>query len=588
MFEININGNIVKAKAGETILEVSQRHGFHIPTLCHLNLHDMDYTNHPVSCRICMVEVVENGNSRLVPSCDTRVKEGMIVKTDSIKAVNARRTVMELMLSNHPQDCLYCSRSTNCDLQTLANEMNIRKNRFEGKKSDFGIDATSKSIVKDLDKCILCRRCESVCAEVQTVDIYSAVNRGFETVIAPAFNDSLQDTPCTFCGQCVSVCPTGALTEVSHIDKVWNALHDEDQIVVVQTAPAVRVAIAEEFGAEPGTITTGKMVSSLKNLGFDFVFDTNWGADLTIMEEAHEILQRLDGEGQLPILTSCCPAWVKFIEHQFPALIDIPSTCKSPQQMFGAMTKTYFAKKLGIPSEKIHVVAVMPCIAKKYEADRPELEYAGNHDVDSVISIRELALMIKEAGLDYLSLEEAEFDNPLGESTGAGQIFGSTGGVLEAALRTVGSWLTDDQLPSLDFNSVRGLEGIKEATININGREIKVAAASGLGNTRKLLEKVESGENEYDIIEIMACPGGCIAGGGQPYHHGDRSIVQKRMDAIYEIDAGDAIRESHKNPYIIEVYKEFLGEPGSHLAHELLHTHYTKREKVKNAEYKPE
>ncbi|MEG0569285.1 MAG: [Fe-Fe] hydrogenase large subunit C-terminal domain-containing protein, partial [Erysipelotrichales bacterium] len=380
MIKVNINGKECEAQDGETILEVSTRYGYHIPTLCHLNLHDMDYCNHPVSCRICMVEVEDARGSRLVPSCDTYVAEGLKISTDSAKSINARRTVMELMLSDHPQDCLYCSRSTDCDLQRLANELNIRKNRFEGKTSNFGIDASSKSIVKDLDKCILCRRCETICSEVQTVDVYSALNRGFDTVIGPAFNDSLQDTACTFCGQCVSVCPTAALTEVSAVDKLWNAINDEDKIVVVQTAPAVRVAIAEEFGADPGTISTGQMVTALRRLGFSYVFDTNWGADLTIMEEANEVLDRINGNGRLPILTSCCPAWVKFIEHQFPNLIDVPSTCKSPHEMFGAMAKTYFAEKLGVDPSKVYVASVMPCVAKKYESDRPELSVEDNSD----------------------------------------------------------------------------------------------------------------------------------------------------------------------------------------------------------------
>ncbi len=577
MIKVKINGVEYDASPEETILEVSKRNGYHIPTLCHLNMHDMNYQNHPVSCRICMVEVDEGRGNRLVPSCDTYVKEGMSISTDSKNSIAARRTVMELMLSDHPQDCLYCNRSTNCDLQRLAHELNIKTNRFNGKHSSYGVDATSKSIVKDLDKCILCRRCESICAEVQTVNVYSAVNRGFETIIAPAFNDSLQDTECTFCGQCVSVCPTAALTEISHVDKVWNALNDEEKVVIVQTAPAVRVAIAEEFGAEPGTISTGKMVTALKRLGFNYVFDTNWGADLTIMEEAHEVLERIKGNGRLPILTSCCPAWIKFIEHQFPSLIDIPSTCKSPHEMFGAITKTYFAQKLNIDPEKIYVVSVMPCVAKKYEADRPELSVDDKDDVDAVVTTRELAAMIKEAGINYLALEDLDFDDPLGESTGAAQIFGTTGGVLEAALRTVAAWLSEEKLPSLDFHAIRGLEGIKEAEIEIAGQKIRVAAASGLGNARKLLEKIETGENEYHVIEIMACPAGCIAGGGQPYHYGDRSIVTKRMNATYEIDSDKEIRESHLNPNIIKVYEEFLGEPGGHLSHKLLHTHYIKR-----------
>ena len=578
MFNITINGKVCEAEKEETILAVAKRNGFHIPTLCYLNLHDMDYCNKPVSCRVCMVEVTQRGMSRLVPSCDTFVAEGMEISTDSKAAINARRTVMELMLSNHPQDCLYCSRSTDCDLQTLAYDLNIRGNRYEGKKSNYGVDATSKSIVKDLDKCILCRRCETVCSNVQTVDVYSAVNRGFETVIAPAFNDSMQDTACTFCGQCLSVCPTNALSEINNVDLVWNAINNDEKTVIVQTAPAVRVAIAEEFGAPAGTESTGKMVTSLRRLGFDQVFDTDWAADLTIMEEATEVLDRIGGNGRLPILTSCCPAWVKFIEHQFPSLIDIPSTCKSPHEMLGAVAKSYYAEKIGVDPKNIYVVSVMPCVAKKYEAARPELSVDDNPDVDCVITTRELALMIKEAGINYMELEDQDFDSPLGESTGAGDIFGATGGVLEAALRTVSAWVTKDENPAnLDFKAVRGLEGIKEAELDLAGTKVKVAAASGLGNARKLLEKIESGESEYHVIEIMACPGGCIAGGGQPFNHGDRSIIDKRMKSIYKIDTDKKLRESHKNPDIIKIYDEFLGKPGGEKSHKLLHTHYTER-----------
>lgn len=580
MFKVYINNQEFEANQNDTILEVANKNGFHIPTLCHLNLHDMDYCNHPVSCRICMVEIDDGKTNRLVPACDTYVSENMKIEIDSLKAIKARRTVMELLLSNHPQDCLYCNRSTNCDLQKLSHELNIKSNRFEGKRSNLGKDTSSLSIVKDLDKCILCRRCESICANVQSVNVYSAINRGFDTVIAPAFNDSLQHTSCTFCGQCVSVCPTAALTEVNHVDKVWQLINDQDKIVVVQTAPAVRVAIAEEFGADPGTITTGKMVAALRRMGFDYIFDTNWGADLTIMEEAHEVVERLNGKGKLPILTSCCPGWIKFIEHQFPNLIDIPSSCKSPHEMQGAISKTYFAKKLGVDPSKIVVVSIMPCVAKKYEAARPELSVEGKSDVDSVITTRELAAMIKEAGINYLDLKDEAFDNPLGESTGAAAIFGATGGVLEAALRTAASWLSDDNVTSLDYKDIRGLDGIKEATIEIAGTKLKVAAAHGLGNARKLLEKIESGENEYHVIEIMACPGGCVAGGGQPYHHGDRQVIKQRLDSLYKIDTDMVIRESHKNPDIIKIYEEFLEEPGSHISHKLLHTHYFERELI--------
>lgn len=584
MITVNINGKNFEAQEGETILELSKRNGYHIPTLCHLNLHDMNYCNHPVSCRICMVEVEDARGKRLVPSCDTFVADGLKVSTDSKRAITTRRTVLELMLSNHPQDCLYCDRNSKCELQDLASEFNMRKNRFEGKTSNFGVDMTSKSIVKDLDKCILCRRCETICREVQTVDIYSAVGRGFDTVIAPAFNDSLQDTPCTFCGQCVSVCPTAALSEVNQIDKLWDALANDDKVVIVQTAPAVRVAVAEEFGAEPGTVSTGKMVTALKRLGFDQVFDTNWAADITIMEEATEILSRLNGNGRLPILTSCCPAWIKFIEHQFPNLIDIPSTCKSPHEMFGALAKSYYAQKIGVDPSKIVVVSVMPCVAKKYESARPELGNDQLSDVDIVITTREFAHMVKEAGINYMDLDDCEFDNPMGESTGAAQIFGTTGGVLEAALRTVADWLGESNGVALEFKGIRGLAGVKEATVSVAGRDIKVAAAHGLGEARKVLEMVESGDIHYDIIEIMACPGGCIAGGGQPFNKGDRDVISKRMESMYNIDDSSKIRMSHKNPDVIKIYEDFIGEPGGKVAHELLHTHFVERKIVKEEE----
>ncbi|MFV0499895.1 MAG: NADH-dependent [FeFe] hydrogenase, group A6 [Bacilli bacterium] len=573
--KIKLNGIEFNANKGDTILDVASKNGFHVPTLCHLKLDDMCYENKPVSCRICMVEILSNNT--LVPACGTEVYDGLEVDIDSSKAINARRTNMELLLSNHPNDCLFCDRSTNCDLQKMAFDLNVRNVRYKGERSNYGVDKSSRSIIKNLDKCILCRRCESICSKVQTVDVYSDIHRGFETVIAPAFNSPLHETTCTFCGQCVSVCPTAALTEVNNVDKVWDAINDDNKVVLVQTAPAVRVAIAEEFGAPAGSPSTGQMVASLRRIGFDYVFDTNWAADLTIMEEANEIMNRLNGNGKLPILTSCCPAWVKFIEHQFPSLIDIPSSCKSPHEMFGAIAKTYFAKKMNIPSENIVVVSVMPCVAKKYEAARSELETRGNKDVDLVITTREFARMVKEAGISYLELPKEEFDNPLGASSGAGQIFGSTGGVLEAALRTVSSWLGDDSDDSLTFEAVRGLEGIKESSIMVGDREVRVAAAHGLGNARKLLEKIENGENLYDVIEIMACPGGCIAGGGQPYHHGNRDVIRKRMESMYAIDDKKLIRRSHENGDIKRVYKDYLGEVGGEKAHDLLHTHYKKR-----------
>jgi NADH-quinone oxidoreductase subunit G len=419
-----------------------------------------------------------------------------------------------------------------------------------------------------------------MCNKVQTVNVLSGVERGFKTVVSPAFNLPMIDTACTFCGQCVAVCPTAALTEVNNIPKVWGALKDKDKFVIVQTAPAVRVALGEEFGMEPGTSVTGQMVSALRALGFNKVFDTDFAADLTIMEEATEFIHRLEHGGRLPILTSCCPGWVKFFEHQFPDLLDIPSTCKSPHEMFGAIAKTYLAEKLGLDPKNIVVVSIMPCLAKKYEAARPELSNVGSPDVDIVITTRELAKMLREAGIDFTSLENSEFDNPLGESTGASVIFGTTGGVLEAALRTAYEWLTKQSLGNVEFHPLRGMDGVKEASIKINDIDVNVAVAHGLGNARKILEAIQSGKANYHAIEIMACPGGCIGGGGQPYIHGDIEILKKRAEGLYNEDLGKLRRKSHENEAVQKLYQEFLGEPYSEKAHELLHTHYVKREKI--------
>lgn len=445
--------------------------------------------------------------------------------------------------------------------------------------SEYPIDKSSYSIVRNMDKCVLCRRCETVCNNVQTVNVLSAVGRGFDTVVGTAFDLPIHETTCTFCGQCLAVCPTAALTEVNNVSKVWNAINSK-KYVVVQTAPAVRVALGEEFGMEPGTVVTGKMAAALRTLGFDKVFDTDFAADLTIMEEASEFVHRLEHGGKLPILTSCCPGWVKFFEHQFSDMLDIPSSCKSPHEMFGAVAKTYLAEKLDVKPEDMIVVSVMPCVAKKYESARPELGHGGTKDVDIVITTRELAQMIKEAGINFNELEDQDFDNPLGESTGASVIFGTTGGVIEAALRTAYEWLTKETLENVEFEALRGLDGTKEATVNINGQDIKIAVTHGLGNARALLEKIRAGEAEYHAIEIMACPGGCIGGGGQPYHHGDLSILSRRIEGIYSEDRSKTIRKSHENPMIKQLYTEYLGEPYGHKAHELLHTTYTARQKM--------
>ncbi|MBE6069489.1 MAG: 2Fe-2S iron-sulfur cluster binding domain-containing protein [Clostridium lundense] len=575
LVNITINNKEFQVQEGTTILNAAKELNINIPTLCHFHLHDNKTENHPGSCRVCVVEV--EGRRNLAPACCTPITPGMVVKTNSIKAIKARRTMVELLLSDHPQDCLLCEKNTDCELQKLAAEMGIREIKYKGEKSKYPVDNSSYSIVRDLDKCILCRRCVTMCNKVQTVGVLSAIDRGFETIIAPAFSAPMLETNCTFCGQCVAVCPTGALTEANNTSKVWNVLNNEKKTVIVQTAPAVRAALGEEFGLEPGTAVTGKMVAALRSLGFDQVFDTDFAADLTIMEEASELIHRLEHGGTLPMLTSCCPGWINFFEHQFHDLLDIPSSCKSPQQMFGAIAKTYFAQKMGIDPKDLVVVSVMPCLAKKYEAARPEMGTNGIPDVDLVISTRELAKMIKEAGIDFNSLDEENFDSPLGESTGAGVIFGTTGGVMEAALRTAYEWITGEELADVEFANVRGAEGIREATISIKDTEVKVAMASGLGNARELLEKIREGKEQYHMIEIMACPGGCIDGGGQPYIRGNTDIIKKRRVALYTEDRNKTLRKSHENPFIQELYKDFLGKPYGEKAHELLHTTYIKR-----------
>lgn len=583
MLNLTVDGKQVQVPENATILAAAKSVGVDIPTLCHLNLHNINYVNKSASCRICVVEV--EGRRNLAPACATPVTEGMVVKTNSIKALNARKTVLELMLSDHPKDCLACAKSGECELQDLAEKFGIREVKYQGKESTYRKDF-SPSIIRDMDKCIMCRRCETMCNEVQTVGVLSGINRGFESVVAPAFEMNLEDSTCTYCGQCVAVCPVGALTEKDHTWSVVEALADPDKVVVVQTAPAVRAALGEEFGMEPGTLVTGKMAAALRRLGFDKVFDTDFAADLTIMEEGTEFLERLnkylagDSSVKMPILTSCCPGWVKFFEHQFPELIDVPSTAKSPQQMFGAIAKSYFAEKMNIPREKMVVVSVMPCLAKKYEASRDEFKVNGNPDVDISISTRELARLIKKFNIDFNTLPEEEFDNPLGESTGAGVIFGATGGVIEAAVRTAYEIQTGTSLEKVDFEQLRGLEGVRKATVKVGDLELSIGIANGLGNARKLLEDIELGKEKFHAIEIMACPGGCIGGGGQPYHHGNMSILKKRAEAIYREDAGKPIRKSHENPYIKELYEKYLGKPCGEKSHELLHTHYFAKNKV--------
>lgn len=577
MKKVNITINDMKISVPEnyTVLEAAREVNVEIPTLCHLNLHDLKAVNRSASCRVCVVEV--EGRGPLSPSCSTYVNEGMVIKTNTPRSVKARRTMVELLLSDHPKDCLTCEKNQKCDLQKLAANLGVREIEYVGEESTYEKDKSSYSIYRNLDKCVLCRRCETMCNEVQTCGILSGIDRGFETVVGPAFGLPMIETMCTFCGQCVAVCPTAALTEISNVRQVWDAINDPEKHVVVQTAPAVRVALGEEFGMDVGTIVTGKMVAALRRMGFDQIFDTDFAADLTIVEEASEFIHRVQHGGTLPILTSCCPAWVKFFEHQFPDLLDIPSTCKSPHEMFGAVVKTYYAEKFNIDPKKIVVVSVMPCLAKKYEAARPELNTEGLQNVDYVISTREAAAMIKEAGISFVDLPDEEFDNPLGESTGAGVIFGATGGVIEAALRTAADWLTGESLEKIDYHQLRGLEGIREGNVKIGDTEFKIGIAHGLGNARKLLEDIRAGKVKYHAIEIMACPGGCIGGGGQPYHMGDSEIIKKRAEAIYREDKGKAKRKSHENADVIELYKEFLGEFYGEKAHELLHTSYHKR-----------
>ncbi|MDF2519484.1 MAG: NADH:ubiquinone oxidoreductase [Clostridia bacterium] len=575
---LTINGLPVEADKGMTIVDAAKIVNITIPTLCHLNIHDIKMVNRTASCRVCLVEV--KGRRNLAPACATEVVEGMEVRTDTLRAVKARRTMVELLLSDHPTDCLVCERNQNCQLQKIAAELGIRKIKYEGVRSNHTKDSTSDALYRNPDKCIKCRRCETMCNEVQTVGIYSAVQKGFETIVSPAFGLPMVDTQCVYCGQCTQVCPTAALTEVSHIAKVWEVLADEDLHVVVQTAPSIRVTLGEKYDMPPGEDVTGKMVAALRRLGFDKVFDTNFGADVTIVEEANEFIERLKNGGRMPILTSCCPSWVKFIEHQFPNLIDIPSSCKSPHMILGVLSKTYYAEKYNIDPKKIIMVSIMPCIAKKYEVTREELTNNGLRNVDHVITTRELIGMLSEAGIDFKNLPDEEFDNPLGISTGAADIFGTTGGVIEAALRTAYEWMTDRELENVDFHSVRGMDGLKEASVDINGMEVKIGVAHGLGNARELLKAIEKGQAHYHAIEIMACPGGCIDGGGQPYHMGDIELVKARAAGLYKIDKGKTLRKSHTNPDVIKLYKEYLGEIGGHRAHELLHTHFKVREKI--------
>lgn len=571
---IKINGMDVSVPEGSTILEAARIAHVEIPTLCFLK-----EINEIAACRICTVEI--NGG-RLAASCVYPINPGMEVWTNTPKILEFRRKTLQLILSNHDRSCLSCVRSGNCELQTLCKELGVeRDDYYDGDKTATCVDESAAHMVRDNSKCILCRRCSAVCEKVQGVGVIGPNERGFETVIGSAFDMGLGETSCVSCGQCIAVCPTGALYEKSSIDEVAAAIADPNKHVIVQTAPAVRAGLGEEFGYPIGTNVEGKMAAALRRLGFDKVFDTNFSADLTIMEEAHEFLDRVQNGGVLPLITSCSPGWIKYCEHYFPDMTENLSSCKSPQQMFGAIAKSYYAEKMGIKPEDIVSVSIMPCTAKKFEIGREDQDANGVPDVDYSLTTRELGRMIKQAGIRFTDLPDEDFDAPLGLSTGAAVIFGSTGGVMEAALRTAVETLTGEELAKPDFIEVRGSKGIKEASYKVGDLEVKVAVASGLSNAKELLEQVKAGKADYHFIEIMGCPGGCVNGGGQPQQPGYMrnfvDIPALRAKVLYDEDAAKTIRKSHDNPAIQELYKNFLGKPGSEKAHHLLHTSYVKR-----------
>ena len=588
MVKININSREIQTTEDKTIMQAARDNNILIPHLCYLEgVHEMG------ACRVCVVEV--EGSRNLMASCVTKVREGMKIKTNSARVRQARKVLYELILSDHPKNCLSCERNDNCELQVMGGVIKVSQDRFNGEKSKEVIDRSNPSIERDMAKCIMCRRCETVCNEVQGVGVLNTQGRGFQSMISTGQGLMLADVSCAYCGQCTKVCPVGALKEKSSIEQVWSAINDDSKVVVVQTAPAIRAALGEEFGYNPGICVTGKMAASLRELGFDYVFDTNFTADLTIIEEGHEFLKRIKDvvvdkkEAVLPMITSCSPGWIKYIEHYYPDQLGNLSSCKSPHMMLGALTKTYFAEKMGIDPKSIYVVSVMPCTAKKFEITRPEMVNDGLANVDAVLTTRELAIMIKDAGIEFKNLEDGYFDSPLGLSSGAADIFGNTGGVMEAAIRTVYELVTGRELPfdKLHVKPLMGTDKIKSASLLIqdpleawralDGVEVNVAVTSGLSGAAQLLEEIKEGKSKYHFIEVMACPGGCINGGGQPRANSEPQIKEKRIKALYMEDENKALRKSHENKDIIKLYEDFLGRPLGHLSHELLHTTYTKR-----------
>lgn len=574
MVNLTIDGKNVEVPEGTTILQASAKLGIEIPTLCYLK-----EINEIGDCRMCLVEV--EGKRGFATSCIQKAENGMIVHTKTPEVLEARKTMLDLILSNHHQDCENCVRNENCELQELINQFDKEKTVYDGTKNTYEIDDKSPSIVRDPNKCILCRRCVSMCNKVQKIGAIGVTERGFKSCVSTVGHNSLNDVNCTFCGQCIEVCPTGALAEKDSTQIVWDKINDKGTYVIVQTAPSIRVALGEEFGMPIGTNVEGKMVNALKQMGFNKVFDTNTGADFTIVEEGTEFIKRLNNNDNLPMITSCCPGWVKYIEMNYPENINHLSSCKSPHEMFGALLKTYYAEKEGIDPNSIFVVSVMPCIAKKYERQREEMK----QDVDAVITTRELARMIKQAKIDFVNLDDANFDDPMGEATGSAAIFGVTGGVMEAALRSVSEIITGKPLDKITFEQVRGEKGIKRAEIKIGDQKVKVVVAHGLANAQTIMEEIKSGKADYQFVEIMACPGGCITGGGQPIKSAkiqeEVDVHKKRAEAMYSIDEKSVVRKSHENPVLKQIYKDFLGEPNGELAHKLLHTHYSKKDKYR-------